>query len=749
MDKSLEISLNGKILGNLPIVAQGWSLARDTANMFFIFIMLYIAIGTILQLQNVQWKRALANLIIVALLINFSLFFTKVIIDGSNILMVGFYNSIVTNVKINNVVNTYHGPSIAIMEGFELSSVVQPATNDVLDPMDIFLIYTGGTVLNMITFFFFLVGTILFIGRAVAFLFLMILSPFAFVAMILPSTTRWSSMWWEKLINMALVGPLFMFGLYFITIAIRGNNIKMLTGSSSASAGAAFSGEGANYAIFATFAVLIGLYLGTLQLTQQVGGGVARFAVKWGSKANRMFYGGMAAGVFAPTAYLRRKRAQSELNSAEMRQNLASNDAKIREQAERRAYKLKKISLDGDVRNSSVGQALIKSTGVSELGWGSSVSQKGVLGTTVGMNSQEQLKRKAEIDAIALDTAGKGTAYNPETGKYENAAEIRYTNLQKEAAEKRKKLAQAEKDMNDTTKTEDERAKAFKSAESMRSSVVSAEQQALKALGESMKAAEEVAKTMDVDGLRNAASDYEARAAAETDPSAKKYYQQVATMHRRQDRERVSVQLESMEAGDVQADITDYQERAERATVPAEKRHYESLAAMARKQDKDIAESRMNTMSDTDLTASVNKYQQDAQDARAHGKEAWARHLESQATAGRKIAKDRREAQADAKFQNAIASLSNTTTPISRTEAGRALNNLGGPDKVANLPADVITKPEVAYHVDAEMLAKIARKGNLNAAQRQALINQARTNPANSAAILDWLANTPEGRRFA
>ena len=90
-DITLAFTLSTKIL-NLGFAKNGWVVTRDLANMFFIFILLYIAIATILEIAAYNAKALLARLIIVALLLNFSLFFTRVIIDASNILALAFYD---------------------------------------------------------------------------------------------------------------------------------------------------------------------------------------------------------------------------------------------------------------------------------------------------------------------------------------------------------------------------------------------------------------------------------------------------------------------------------------------------------------------------------------------------------------------------------------------------------------------------------------------------------------------------------
>ena len=75
-------------------IGDAWTIVRDLSNIFFILILLYIAIKTILGLGGSEVKKMIVQVIIMALLINFSMFFTKIIIDSSNILALVFYNKI-------------------------------------------------------------------------------------------------------------------------------------------------------------------------------------------------------------------------------------------------------------------------------------------------------------------------------------------------------------------------------------------------------------------------------------------------------------------------------------------------------------------------------------------------------------------------------------------------------------------------------------------------------------------------------
>ena len=85
MDLSVSYGINmGKILIDIPIVTVGWRIIRDLINVSFIFVLIYAGIRLILGLDS-GVKKTLVNIVLAALLMNFSLFFTKVIIDAGNI----------------------------------------------------------------------------------------------------------------------------------------------------------------------------------------------------------------------------------------------------------------------------------------------------------------------------------------------------------------------------------------------------------------------------------------------------------------------------------------------------------------------------------------------------------------------------------------------------------------------------------------------------------------------------------------
>src|SRR6185369_3602202 len=92
-DWSISLSLNGTAYA-LDFVSQGWTTARDIGNMAFLFILLYIAFKIMFEAETNETVHMLVVVIVIALLVNFSFFFTRLAIDAGNILAIQFYNAI-------------------------------------------------------------------------------------------------------------------------------------------------------------------------------------------------------------------------------------------------------------------------------------------------------------------------------------------------------------------------------------------------------------------------------------------------------------------------------------------------------------------------------------------------------------------------------------------------------------------------------------------------------------------------------
>ena len=84
-------TLIGKTTDVGKVINISWTVIRDFCNLAFIFGFVWIGIKTIIDYDSGTTKKFLASLIIGALLINFSLFITRVVVDVSNVMSESFF----------------------------------------------------------------------------------------------------------------------------------------------------------------------------------------------------------------------------------------------------------------------------------------------------------------------------------------------------------------------------------------------------------------------------------------------------------------------------------------------------------------------------------------------------------------------------------------------------------------------------------------------------------------------------------
>ncbi len=308
LDMAIDRTINGETYRDLAAVLVGWTAVRDFSNMLFIFVLLYIAIQTILGLGGGGAKRLLSHVVIAALLINFSLFFTQVVIDAGNVLAMGFWTQMTTKQGARE----WPSASAAFLEGFRMQTIFD-TNGDIMtetpggptntDPMDRAMIYAGGAVMMFVAGYVFLAGAVIMIVRTVWLLILMIGSPFAFVSFALPSKGGFTSWWWSNLVSQAFVAPAFVFMLFICSIIIKSLDLNMLTGAVNAKFAPAILGGVNNYAIFYNFFVIIILLLASLTVANKVSSG----AGKMGGDMAKKFIGNGAAYGFTGMAAVGRQ----------------------------------------------------------------------------------------------------------------------------------------------------------------------------------------------------------------------------------------------------------------------------------------------------------------------------------------------------------------------------------------------------------------------------------------------------------
>lgn len=296
----------GKYLGSTTSIGQSivssWILIRDIINLTFVFGLIYLAFMTIAKADTQKLKQGVAQIIVGALLINFSLFFAKAIIDIGNVSAVEIYSYMEVTAGINPSTGLNYGISGFFMQQLGLQSFFNP--DDVLsagnkDPKNLLSIgrQTGFgfsimvSLVLLIASFVFFAGAILIAIRFVVLALLLILSPVAFVGAFMPklNTEEWSQMWWQKLISNVMFAPAYFLLLY---ISMKAVNVSSLAqGATSASPGNILgffegAGDASSVGAILNFVMVIGFLVGSLIIAKKMGAVGADAATAWGAKAS-------------------------------------------------------------------------------------------------------------------------------------------------------------------------------------------------------------------------------------------------------------------------------------------------------------------------------------------------------------------------------------------------------------------------------------------------------------------------------
>lgn len=241
-DLSIQYSLN---VGNAAFysmagIEQIWGVARDLANIIFIFILFFIATYTVLQLgEGASLRKNLVKILIVAILVNFSLTITRLVVDASNVMALTFYDAAINirGVKPQGTMDRASAISTAVVNSIRLQTIykqpgVSRLTNTLntaketfMNPGKVIMFGVIATFIMVMVTITFLQLTYAFLVRMIIFVFLMMLSPLAFVVHALPkdfggSYSSYYSLWWKKLTANAIYAPVQMFFIYAILLLI-------------------------------------------------------------------------------------------------------------------------------------------------------------------------------------------------------------------------------------------------------------------------------------------------------------------------------------------------------------------------------------------------------------------------------------------------------------------------------------------------------------------------------------------------
>src|SRR3989344_4133601 len=303
---------------NLEPIRAGWAIARDTANLFFIFVLLTMAIATILQIETYSAKKLLPNLV-----------FGAPSGSASNSLSVKFLagvnpNRMLASANLGNTFGEIEKVQNRLQEvqrelseedvtaeqqislsadQKELSNKLKTLSNskDLLNTtFQLSIAMFGTAVFILFAMFALAVAGISLLIRVVMLWFLMILSPIAFLFFVIPGLSGEAKKWWDTLLKQAFFAPGFFF-LFGLTVEmIAGGSAQALFGADQQYQGAFIT----SFTIIGYYVLLIIMLMASVAFAKAFGSYSGQWAEK-GAKALRGYalgYAGKMAGRTAGVA---------------------------------------------------------------------------------------------------------------------------------------------------------------------------------------------------------------------------------------------------------------------------------------------------------------------------------------------------------------------------------------------------------------------------------------------------------------
>lgn len=294
-----------------PVVIKGWVIVRDICNMFFILMLLVIAFGTILHIDNYAIKKSLPKLIVAAILINFSKTICGIAIDAASVVMLTFVNGF----------KDFGGAQLSQILGIEkmlsLARDPSPGTAAVgINPAgvtgwDIVITYLFAFAYLLIVMVVLAAMLGVLVTRMIMLWIYIVLSPIIFIS------SKVAGTWKASFVQYLVTGPVLAFFIWLSLSTLQSvtsndpNNVSiaLLGGAVQQKISGVGPSEISSTEFFIGYIVAIGLLIGGLIVAQKVGGSAAGAAAKWGFDKINKGAGWAKKTAMRPVKYTAKKAA--------------------------------------------------------------------------------------------------------------------------------------------------------------------------------------------------------------------------------------------------------------------------------------------------------------------------------------------------------------------------------------------------------------------------------------------------------
>lgn len=475
-----------------PVINQLWTVFRDIANIVIIGMFTFIALSMILGIEKFNARQMVAKVLLIAVLINFSLLFTRIIIVSSNFVAGQFYCSMIANTGQSGVCGSGASPRLTdlafigsndsgigrefmkflgadtFLNAWDTAKKVYDA-NNWYSANFLALLYglmTAGLFLAAALVFAYIV--FLLVARSILFLFLLVMSAPAFASYLIPGKgDHYWSVWWNALLQNAIFAPLLMMMLWATFLTSRG---LVETVGKGRSFDALFTNQesGSGYLALLIFAIILGMLYASARFASSFAKGIDGF--DWGTMAAGipLALGGRLAGFVGRNtlgAYFAGRSARMAGKISETNTAIGKLDPNNRNYERRKTFLENRLSDLGakkrfadkiadrkySVADTKRGAAFLKSAGVPEsvIGGGKRIMSYGEFQKKTTKEAAEQaaeLTKLSKDNIRAVQKAATGVLEQQKTAIQANivAAE---RNRQAEETARRAEFDKLENDM--------------------------------------------------------------------------------------------------------------------------------------------------------------------------------------------------------------------------------------------------------------------------------------------------------------
>ncbi|PJA47317.1 hypothetical protein CO172_02070 [Candidatus Uhrbacteria bacterium CG_4_9_14_3_um_filter_36_7] len=208
-----------------PVIGGGWAVVRDTTNMFFIIILIVIAMGTVFGISKFQWRQQIPKLLIFAIVINFSRMLCGLMIDFGQVIMLTFANAI-KDIAGGNIIQLFGLQSILNLSESKVEAL--HSTGGVT-AFDLFGAAFAATILMTLVLVTMGFMVVILAYRIVTLWVLVVIAPLAWFMgaagqFLGPAQGVWAD-WWKRFTCAVAIGPVVVFFLWLALAVAGGGSI--------------------------------------------------------------------------------------------------------------------------------------------------------------------------------------------------------------------------------------------------------------------------------------------------------------------------------------------------------------------------------------------------------------------------------------------------------------------------------------------------------------------------------------------